>query len=73
MDLQVSESKIEERKALVKEEIIILGLAVPQRFSERLMKENWRGCLVLLLGYTLQGQWSGLFRLSLSLYVKKKT
>lgn len=72
-DLQVSEDKREERKALVNEEIIILGLAVPLRFRERLMRESccWR--LVLLLGYTLQGLWSGLFHLSLSPCVEKKT
>lgn len=39
-DFQVSEDKREERKALVKEEIIILGLAVPLRFPERLMRES---------------------------------
>ena len=72
-DLQVSEDKKEERKALAKEEIIILGPAVPLRFPERLMRESWYWCPGLLLGYTLPRLWSGLFHLSLSLCVEKKT
>lgn len=65
--------KKEERKALAKEVIIILGLAVPLRFPERSMRESWYWCPGLLLGYTLPRLWSGLFHLSLSLCVEKKT
>lgn len=72
-DSQVSEDKREERKALVKEKTIILGLAVPLRFPERLIRESWCWRLVLLLDYTLQGLWSGLFHLSLSPCVEKRT
>lgn len=70
LDFQVSAGKRKERKALVKKGVIILGLSVPLRFSERQMKENWWWCLVLL-GCTLQGPWSGLFHLSQSPYKKK--
>lgn len=65
--------KREDRKALANEEIIITGLAIPRRYHEKLMKENWWWCLVLLLGYTLPGLWCDLFHLSLNLCVKKKT
>lgn len=71
-DLWVSEAKREEKKALVTEERIILGQAVPLRFPERLMRESWCWCLGLLLGYTLQGLWSDLFHLSLSPWEEKK-
>lgn len=37
------------------------------------MRESWCWRLVLPLGYTLQGLWSGLFHLSLSPCVEKKT
>lgn len=72
-DLQISEDKREERKGLVNEEMIILGLAVPLKFTKRLMTENWCRSLSLLLGYTLQGLWSGLSHLSLSPCIEKKT
>lgn len=48
-------------------------LAVPLRSPGKLMRESCYLCLVLFLGYTLQGLWSGLFHLSLILCVEKNT